>query len=281
MLCQSFAPLIAYLQWELYSMFYCIISRRQCIYSCKYGWCSRSEKYQFLHNMQTLVFVIQWKKDLLISQFEQNALLIHWYYNWLITAAESSEALHILHINHREVYLKPTVSFLNSSDCVFFPTSAAARTGQSIARLVWDVLCLLNLSRKKKRSTVCLVRSRQDCCIVCWRVEPRHTSPLLGKVLWEDARCGHGCQKLFPWCRRMIALMDPGSDPWQRRAEGRTTPERRRLGRPENEMEQGHANDSKMSVKHEYLRWTLRRCMAECSAGFAWVWRHHSSRGPF
>lgn len=81
--------------------------------------------------------------------------------------------------------------------------------------------------------------------------------PLLGTVSWEDARGGHGCHKLFPWCRRMIALMDPGSDPWQCRGEGRTTPERRRLGRPENEMEQGHSNNSKAehqtkNIKGEY-----------------------------
>lgn len=50
----------------------------------------------------------------------------------------------------------------------------------------------------------------------CW-AWPYLPGPPLRMVTGEDAHGDHGCQMLFPWCRRMIGFMDLDSALWQRR----------------------------------------------------------------
>lgn len=52
--------------------------------------------------------------------------------------------------------------------------------------------------------------------VCCW-AWPYLPGPLLRVVTGEDAHGDHGCQMLFPRCRRMIGFMDLDSALWQRR----------------------------------------------------------------
>lgn len=51
----------------------------------------------------------------------------------------------------------------------------------------------------------------------CCRAWPHFPGPQSTMVTWEDAHGDHGCQMLFPWCRRMMGFVDPDSAVWQGR----------------------------------------------------------------
>lgn len=85
------------------------------------------------------------------------------------------------------------------------------------------VLFLLRLEFSQKLIKIlCLVKSfftkaeTQQTRECCW-AWPYLPGPLLRVVTGEDGHGDHGCQMLFPWCRRMIGFMDQDSALWQRR----------------------------------------------------------------
>lgn len=74
----------------------------------------------------------------------------------------------------------------------------------------------------------------------CWLSVPYLPGALLRMVTGEDAHGNHGCQMLFPRCRRMIGFMDPHSALRQRSGRPCLTWEKKHTGRMWNVSEQGH-----------------------------------------